>query len=181
MQNVAQLYLEEAVRSLHGIKQQADAAIEQLSDEQFFAGLDAESNSVAIIVKHMAGSTGSRWTDFLTTDGEKPDRNRDQEFIVSASASRAEILKSWEERWQLVLDTVGSLKPEDLTRQITIRNEPHSVLKAINRSIAHLALHTGQIIFLAKHWKGSGWKTLSIPRGQSAAVDAAYAAKLQTK
>ena len=181
MPDIGQMYLEEAARSLRGLKRQADSAIEQLSDEHFFAVLDVESNSVAIIVKHMAGNMRSRWTDFLTSDGEKPDRNRDQEFVISSTASRSEILQAWEQGWMLLLNTLGALKPEDLLRQITIRCEPHSLLQAISRSIAHLALHSGQIVFLSKHWKGTGWKTLSIPRGQSDAVNAAYAAKFQTK
>ena len=147
----------------------------------FFTLLDAESNSVAIIVKHMVGNMRSRFTDFLTTDGEKPDRNRDQEFIVPANASRAEIMATWEKYWQLVLDTVKSLGSQDLGREVLIRSEPHTVLQAIQRQVAHYALHTGQIIFLAKHLKGSEWKTLSVPRGQSDAVNAAYAAKFKSK
>jgi len=181
MPDIGALYLEEAFRSLRGVKRQADAAMAQLSDEQFFAVPDAESNSVAIIVKHMAGNMRSRFTDFLTSDGEKPDRNRDQEFLVAAGASRAEIMEAWERYWQLVLDTVKSLSPEDLAREVTIRCEPHTVLQAINRQLAHYSLHAGQILFLAKHWKGADWKTLSIPRGQSDAVNAAYAARFRSR
>lgn len=181
MPDIAALYLDEALRSLRGIKSQADSAMEQLSDEQFFAVLDAESNSVAIIAKHMVGNMRSRFTGFLASDGEKPDRNRDQEFVVAAGASRSDIMQTWEQYWQLVLDTVTSLRPSDVARVVTIRCEPHSVLQAINRQIAHYALHTGQIILLAKHWKGSEWKTLSIARGQSEAANAAYAAKFKSK
>jgi Protein of unknown function (DUF1572) len=181
MPDIGALYLDEAFRSLRGIKWQADAAIEQLSDEQFFAVLDAESNSVAILVKHMAGNLRSRFTDFLTSDGEKPDRNRDQEFVIAVGASRVEIMQAWEQNWQLVLDTVKSLSPDDLMREVTIRHEPHSVLQAITRQIAHHASHAGQIILLAKHWKGAEWKTLSIARGQSEQVNSAYAAKFQSK
>ncbi len=181
MSDIGALYLEEAIRNFRGIKRQTEAAIEQLSDEQFFATLDAESNSVAIIAKHMAGNLRSRFTDFLTSDGEKPDRNRDQEFIVAADASRAEIMQAWEKYWQLTLDTVSGLRPEDLAREVTIRSEPHTVLQAITRQIAHHALHAGQIILLAKHWKGTEWKTLSVPRGQSEAFNAAYAAKFKSK
>ncbi|HVP54950.1 MAG TPA: DUF1572 family protein [Candidatus Eisenbacteria bacterium] len=181
MPDIGAMYLEEAFRSLRGIKRQADAALEQLSDAQFFAVLDAESNSVAVIVKHMAGNMRSRFTDFLTTDGEKPDRHRDQEFIVAADASRIDILDAWEKYWQLVLDTVKGLAPDDLARIVTIRNEPHSVLQAITRQLAHYSLHTGQIIFLAKHCKGAEWKTLSIPKGKSAEVNAAIAEKLKCK
>lgn len=181
MPDLGALYLDEAFRNLRGIKRQADTAIEQLSDEQFFALLDADSNSVAIIVKHMAGNLRSRFTDFLTTDGEKPDRNRDQEFIVAADASRADIMKAWEKYWQLTLDTISALRPEDLAREITIRSEPHSAMQAITRQIAHHASHAGQIVLLAKHWKGAEWNTLSVPRGQSDAFNAAYAAKFKSK
>jgi hypothetical protein len=181
MPDIGTLYLGEAIRSLQGIKHQADGAIAQLNDEQFFTLLDSESNSVAIIVKHMVGNMRSRFTDFLTSDGEKPDRNRDREFIVASDASRAEIMATWEKYWQLVLDTVKSLNSEDLAREVLIRREPHSVLQAINRQVAHYSLHMGQIVFLAKHLKGSEWKTLSVPRGQSEAVNAAYAAKFQSK
>jgi hypothetical protein len=179
--DIGAIYLEDALRSLRGIKRQADSAMQQLNDEQFFAVLDAESNSVAIIVKHMVGNMRSRFTDFLTTDGEKPDRNRDQEFVIAADASRAEVKQAWEQHWQLVLDTVQGLAPGDLAREVMIRREPHSVLQAINRQVAHYALHVGQIIFLAKHWQGSDWKTLSVARGQSEAVNAAYAAKFTSK
>jgi len=177
MPDIGKMYLEDAARTLSDLKRQADAAMAQLSDEQFFAILDTESNSVAMLVKHMAGNLRSRWTDFLTTDGEKPDRNRDQEFIVPAGAARSEILQGWEHGWKVMLDTLGALQPEDLAREVLIRREPHSVLRAINRSLAHLALHGGQIVLLAKHWKGAEWKTLSIPRGQSEAVNAAYRAQ----
>ena len=180
MSDLGAMYLDDAFRSLRGSKRQADAAMEQLSDEQFFAALDSESNSVAVIVKHMAGNMRSRFTDFLTTDGEKPDRNRDQEFIVASEASREEIIAAWEKYWQLLLDTVHGLSPDDLGRTITIRCEPHTVLQAINRQVAHSALHIGQIIFLAKHWKGAEWKTLSIPRGQSEGVNVAFAAKFKS-
>jgi hypothetical protein len=149
------LYIDEAFRSLRGHKRLADDAIAQLSDEQFFATPDPESNSVATIVKHMAGNMRSRFTDFLTTDGEKPDRNRDQ------------VLRRWEQYWQLVFHTLNSLHPEDLGRTVTIRGEPHSVLQAVNRQVAHYAYHVGQIVFLAKHWKGNDWKTLSVPKGKS--------------
>lgn len=174
-------YIRDSLEVFRAYKRLAERAMEQVTDEQLFAVLDPEANSIAIIVKHMAGNMRSRFTDFLTTDGEKPDRNRDQEFMVAANASRAEILTAWEQYWQLVLDTVQALGPEDLAREITIRCEPHSVLQAINRQIAHYSLHTGQIIFLAKHWKGTEWKTLSVPRGQSEAVNAAFRAKFQSK
>jgi hypothetical protein len=181
MTDIATMYIDEAFRSLRGHKRLADGAMAQLNDEQFFALPDAESNSVAIVVKHMAGNMRSRFTDFLTTDGEKPDRNRDNEFIIAADATRPEILDAWEKNWQVVFDALNALSGEDLAREVTIRGEPHSVLQAVNRQVAHYAYHVGQIIFLAKHWKGSEWKTLSVPKGQSAAVNAAMAAKYKTK
>ena len=181
MPDIGAMYIDDAFRSLRGHKRLADGAIAQLSDEQFFALPDAESNSVAIIVKHMAGNMRSRFTDFLTTDGEKPDRNRDQEFIIAADATRAEILDAWEKNWHLVFDALNALSGHDLTREVTIRSEPHTVLQAINRQVAHYAYHIGQIVFLAKHWKGSEWKSLSIPKGRSAAANAAVAAKFKSK
>ncbi len=161
------LYLDEAFRSLRGYKRLADAAIAQLNEEQFFATPDAESSSIAVIVKHIAGNMRSRFTDFLTTDGEKPDRNRDSEFVMAPDAKRDEVLAAWEENWELVFQAVNSLLPEDLGRTITIRGEPHSVLQAINRQVTHYAYHVGQIVYLAKHWKGADWKSLSVPKGQS--------------
>jgi len=181
LSNIGALYIDEVFRSLRGHKRLADDAIAQLSDEQFFAVPDAESNSVAITVKHMAGNMRSRFTDFLTGDGEKPDRNRDQEFILAAGVSRAEVLGVWEKYWQLVFDTLNSISPEDLERTVMIRAEPHTVLRAINRQVAHYSYHVGQIVFLAKHWKGAQWKTLSVPRGRSEQVNAAMLQKFKTK
>jgi hypothetical protein len=167
MPGIDDLYLDEAFRSLRGHKRLADDAITQLTDEQFFAAPDAESNSVAVIVKHMAGNMRSRFTGFLTSDGEKPERNRDREFVMHADAKREEVLSSWEQNWQLVFETLNSLQPDDLGRTVTIRGEPHSVLQAINRQVAHYEYHVGQIVYVAKHWKGAEWKSLSVPKGQS--------------
>lgn len=167
MPGIDHLYLDEVFRSLRGHKRLADDAIAQLTDEQFFAAPDAESNSVAVIVKHLAGNMRSRFTDFLTSDGEKPDRNRDREFVMHADAKRDEVLISWEQNWQLVFEALNSLQPDDLGRTVTIRGEPHSVLQAINRQVAHYAYHVGQIVYVAKHWKGAKWKSLSVPKGQS--------------
>ena len=178
MPDIAAMYIDEAFRSFRGHKRLADGAMAQLSDEQFFALPDAESNSVAIIAKHMAGNMRSRFTNFLTSDGEKPDRDRDQEFIVTADTTRAEILDAWEKNWQIVFDTLNALTGDDLAREVTIRGEPHSVLRAINRQVAHYAYHVGQIVFLAKHWKGSEWRTLSVPKGQR---QTRTAAELHTK
>ena len=181
MSDAAAHYLEEARRQLRGYKRMGEGAISQLKDEELFITLDPEANSVAILVKHVAGNMRSRFTDFLTTDGEKPDRNRDQEFITASDTTRAQIMESWERYWQLVFDTLNGLSAEDLLRQVTIRTEPHSVLQAINRQMAHSSYHVGQIVFLAKHWKGAEWKNLSVPKGASAAVNAAMAAKHKAK
>lgn len=144
-----------------------DAALAQLNDSDFFTVLDPESNSIATLVKHMAGNARSRFTDFLTTDGEKPDRFRDQEFDISSKTTREEVKGWWEQGWAQVFSTLDSLRPEEIQRTVTIRQEPHTVLQALNRAVAHYALHIGQIIFLAKHLRGSNWKTLSIARGKS--------------
>lgn len=172
MPDIGALYLDEIFRGLRGHKRLADDAIAQLTDEQFFAQPDPESNSIALLVKHMAGNLRSRFTGFLTTDGEKPDRNRDQEFVAGEQANRAELLRSWEQSWQLLFETVNSLGPDDLERTVTIRGQPHSVLQALSRASGHAAYHVGQITFLAKHWKGADWKSLSIPKGQSEQVNA---------
>ena len=167
MTDLASHYLEEIKRQMRGQKRMAEAAMAQLDDADLFTLIDSESNSVAILVKHMAGNARSRFTDFLTTDGEKPDRFRDREFEVSATTTREEIMRWWEEGWSYVFSTLDSLKPEDLTRTITIRQEPHTVLQAVNRALGHYAQHIGQIVFLAKHLRSEEWKTLSIPRGKS--------------
>ena len=163
----AAAYLDEARRSFRGYKRLGDGAMAQLTDEELFRQIDPESNSVAILVKHMAGNMRSRFTDFLTTDGEKPDRFRDTEFELSPSTTRADVMKWWEDGWKIVFDTIASLKPEDVMTTVSVRNEPHTVMQAINRQVAHYAHHVGQILFLAKHLRGSEWKTLSIPRGKS--------------
>jgi hypothetical protein len=160
-------YLEEARRQMHGHKRMGEGAMEQLKDEDFFVTLDPESNSVAILVKHLAGNMRSRFTDFLTTDGEKPDRFRDQEFELTPTTTRADVMKWWEEGWARVFAAIDPLKPQEVMRIVPIRGEPHTVLQAVNRQIAHYAQHIGQIVFLAKHLRSSEWKTLSIPRGRS--------------
>jgi hypothetical protein len=164
--SLAEHYLKDAVRVFRGQKKLADGAAAQVSDEEFFRAIDAESNSIALIMKHMAGNMRSRWTDFLTSDGEKPDRRRDSEFLVEGE-DRAAILERWEAGWRTVFDTLESLGPEDIDRPVTIRGEPHTVVEAVNRQLSHYGQHTGQIVFLAKHLKSSEWKTLSIARGKS--------------
>lgn len=160
-------YIEDSLSLFHYYKTLAEGAIEQLSDEQLFTALDEEMNSVAIIVKHMAGNMRSRWTNFLTSDGEKPDRNRDSEF-VAAPNTRAELMDVWNHAWAKVFQALEPLTDADLERKVLIRGEAHSVMQAINRQIAHYSYHVGQIVFLAKHFKGSEWKSLSVPRNKSA-------------
>ncbi len=167
MNDLASHYLDEARRQFRGHKRMAESAMAQLRDEDFFVTLDPESNSVAILVKHLAGNMRSRFTDFLTTDGEKPGRFRDREFELNAAAPRADVIKLWEEGWNCVFAALDALKPEDVMRTVTVRGQPHTVLQAINRQIAHYAQHIGQLVFLAKHLRSSEWKTLSIPRGKS--------------
>jgi hypothetical protein len=167
MPDLADHYLAEIKRQFRGHKRMAEAAIAQLEDAELFTVIDPESNSVAHLIKHMAGNARSRFTDFLTTDGEKPDRFRDQEFEVSATTTREEVMRWWEEGWSIVFSTLDSLTPEDVSRTVTIRGEPHTVLQALNRALGHYAQHIGQIVFLAKHLRSKEWKTLSIPRGKS--------------
>jgi hypothetical protein len=160
-------YIEDSLSLFRYYKKLCDGAMEQLSDEQLFTALDEEMNSIAIIVKHMAGNMRSRWTDFLTSDGEKPDRNRDIEFVAPPN-TRAELMRVWNDGWERVFQALEPLSDADLEREVFIRSEPHSVMQAINRQIAHYAYHCGQIVFLAKHLKGRDWKTLSVPRNRSA-------------
>ena len=167
MEHLAEHYLDEVHRQFRGHKRMGEGAMAQLRDEDFFTTLDPESNSVAILVKHLAGNMRSRFTDFLTTDGEKPDRFRDREFEVTPATTRADVMKWWEEGWRCVFTAIKALRPEDVMRTVTIRGEPHTVLQAVNRQIAHYAQHIGQIVFLAKHLRSSDWKMLSIPRGKS--------------
>lgn len=160
-------YLEEVRRQFRGHKRMGENAMSQLRDEDFFVAIDPEANSVAVLVKHLAGNMHSRFTDFLASDGEKPDRFRDREFELTSLTTRVEVMRWWEDGWACVFAAIDPLKPEDVTRTVTIRGEPHTVLQALNRQIAHYAQHLGQIVFLAKHLRSSEWKTLSIPRGKS--------------
>lgn len=168
----AAAYAEEAFRSFRGYKRMADGTFAQLDDRGFFYLPDPESNSVAILVKHIAGNLRSRWTDFLTADGEKPDRDRDQEFVLTPADTREELMRRWEASFETVFSTLKALQPEDFNKTVYIRNEPHSIIQAINRSLNHMAGHISQIIFLGKLVRGSEWNTLSIPRGKSAEYNA---------
>lgn len=159
-------YIEDSLSIFRYYKKLAEGAMEQVTDAELFATLDPEMNSIAIIAKHMAGNMGSRWTDFLTSDGEKPNRNRDGEFVEPPS-TRAALMKMWNQSWDVLFHALEPLSDADLERSVPIRGEPHSVMQAINRQIAHYSYHCGQIVFLAKHWKAGDWKSLSVPRNQS--------------
>ncbi len=159
-------YLEDSLAVFRQYKKLAEKAMEQVTDEELQAVLDPEMNSIAQTVKHMAGNMRSRWTDFLTTDGEKPDRNRDSEFL-EPPATREALTKLWEDAWERVVEALEPLSDADLARTVQIRGEPHSVMQAINRQIAHYAYHCGQIVLLAKHFRHQNWRSLSVPRGQS--------------
>lgn len=168
-------YVKDSLAILRQYKHMADRAVAQVTDEQLYILLDPESNSIAILMKHMAGNMRSRWTDFLTSDGEKPNRDRDTEFETPPK-TRADLLAVWEEGWRLTFAALEPLSDADLSRTVLIRSQPHSVMQAINRQLAHYAQHIGQIILLAKHFTGANWKTLSVPRGKSAEVTAKIAA-----
>jgi len=167
MVDVGAHYLDEIRRQMRGYKRMGEGAIAQIQDKELFVALDPESNSVALLVKHLAGNMRSRFTDFLTSDGEKPDRHRDREFEIDSPVPRAQLMQWWEEGWSRVFDTIASLSPQDLLRTVTIRSEPHTVLQALNRAAGHYAAHVAQIVFLAKHLRSSQWQTLSVPRGKS--------------
>ena len=168
---IEKLYLNDAVLQLKKLKAQADQALAQTTDEYLFATLDPEANSIAIIMKHMAGNMRSRWTDFLTSDGEKPDRERDTEFERDTADTRERIFALWEDGWARTLGAVSSLTTADLTKTVHVRGEAHSVVEAIDRQMTNYAAHVGQIVLLAKHYAGATWQTLSIPRGKSREFD----------
>ena len=169
-------YLADALGSFRNYKSLAERALQQISDEEFFAAIDAESNPLAIIVKHVAGNLHSRWRDFLTTDGEKPDRDRDMEFEL-IDDDRESLMKFWESGWQTLFDNIEPLTEDDFSKTVTIRGEPHTIVEAINRQLTHYSYHVGQIVFLAKHLRASEWKTLSVPRDRSADFNALLAKK----
>jgi hypothetical protein len=166
---IATGYLKSAVFELRRAKTLGEKAIAQVDDDQLNVQLDPEANSVAVIVKHLAGNMLSRWTEFLTSDGEKPWRNRDQEFEAPRPLDRAEVMATWEKGWACLFEALAALHPEDLARRVRIRGEELLVVDAINRQLTHYSQHVGQLVFLAKHLAGPRWKSLSIPRGQSAA------------
>lgn len=163
------------------LRSTAERAMAQVGDEDFARMLDAENNSIAILVKHVSGNLRSRCTDWFTSDGEKPDRDRDGEFELHSRDTRAHLSNEWAAAWDLLAATVQALEPDDLQRTLYIRAEPHTVGQALNRHLGHLAYHTGQIALLAKHWAGSEWEALTIPRGQSRAFDQAKREQRSTR
>jgi len=175
MTTLGRQYLDDALAEFRKYKKFAEKALGQVSDDEWIRTVDPESNSLALIVKHISGNQRSRWTDFLTTDGEKPDRNRDTEFERSEADTRDALMARWESGWRLLFAALEPLTDDDLQKTVAIRGEPHTVLQAINRQLTHYASHVGQIVFLAKHLAGSRWKTLSIPRGQSRQFDVSKA------
>jgi hypothetical protein len=166
--DVRSVYLADARRTFRNYKALGDRALAQVADADLHRVLGSEDNSVAVIVRHVAGNLRSRFTDFLTTDGEKPDRNRDSEFEEPEGTSRDELLAGWNAGWTIALAAIDALTPEDLDRTVSIRGEAFAVVEALNRSATHTAYHVGQIVLLAKHFAGASWKTLSIPKGRSA-------------
>jgi len=161
-------YLGDVIRTFRNYKALGERALAQTPEAALLTELDANSNSIAVIVKHISGNLRSRFRDFLTSDGEKPDRNRDSEFEMTAPASRAEVMRWWEDGWSTVFGALEPLTPEDLTRTVHIRGEAFLVLEALNRSVSHTAYHVGQIVYLARHFAGPAWTSLSIPKGRSA-------------
>jgi Protein of unknown function (DUF1572) len=166
-ENVGAAYLADAIRSFRSYKKLAEEALAQASDKDIFRLIDPEANSIAMLIKHMAGNMRSRWTDFLTSDGEKPDRHRDQEFEMDAATTRAEVMKWWEEGWRHLFEAVTPLQSDDLGRKVLIAGRELTVMEAITRQMLHYAGHVNQIVLLVKHFRGPEWKSLSIPKGQS--------------
>lgn len=166
-ETINQDYLDDSRKAMRAYKKLAEKALDQLKDDEYFIKLDDESNSVAVVMKHMAGNMFSRWTDFLTTDGEKPNRNRDYEFVIGAETTKDDMRNYWERGWECVFAALDPLQIEDLDKRVYIRGEEHTVVQAINRQLMHYAYHIGQIVFLAKHFRATDWSSLSIPRNRS--------------
>lgn len=173
---ILQNFLDETISTFRSYKRMAERSMEQVSDDEFFRAIDAEANSVAAIAKHIGGNLRSRWTDFLTSDGEKPDRHRDSEFLAE-NDSRESLTQIWENGWQALFAALESLTTDDLGKTVRIRGEDFTVVKAINRSLTHTASHIGQIVLLAKHFRSAEWETLSIPKNKSAEFNEHLSAK----
>jgi uncharacterized damage-inducible protein DinB len=164
-------WIADAILQFRKYKKLGEGALAQVSDEDFFRTIDPESNSVALVVKHMAGNLRSRWTDFLTADGEKADRHRDEEFEARSTDTRQSLMAAWEAGWTTLFDALAPLRDGDLLREVRIRREPHTVVQAVNRQMTHYAYHVGQIVFLARHFAGARWRSLSIPKGKSREIE----------
>ncbi len=175
-EQILQNFLDESIDAFRSYKKLAEKSVAQVSDEEFFTTIDAEANSIATITKHIGGNLRSRWADFLTSDGEKPDRNRDSEFVADDD-TRESLMRFWETGWNALFETLQSLKAEDLDKIVQIRGEDFTVVKAINRAAMHTASHVGQITFLAKHFRSSEWQTLSVPKNKSAEFNSYLAGK----
>lgn len=169
--DVGAQFLGDSLREFRKYKALADGALAQVDEGDLFRTIDPESNSIALVMKHVSGNMRSRWANFLTTDGEKPDRNRDTEFELAPDDTRARIFERWEAGWQLLFDALTPLSSADVSRAVAIRGEPHTILQAVNRQLTHYAYHVGQIVFLARHFAGSRWTSLSIPKGKSKEFD----------
>ncbi len=169
MADLAAVYLSDITRTFRNYRSLGERALAVTPDEHLMTELDPNSNSVAVIVKHVSGNLRSRFTNFLTTDGEKPDRDRDGEFEITTAVSRAEAMAWWNDGWNIAMASLDSLTPHDLERTISIRRETFVVVEALNRSVTHTAYHVGQIVYLARHFAGAAWTSLSIPKGQSQA------------
>jgi Protein of unknown function (DUF1572) len=167
-EDLTQEYHADAVSSLRAYKKLADKAIAQTKEAELFVTLDDESNSIAVVMKHMAGNMISRWTDFLNSDGEKPDRNRDMEFVLDSQTSKDDVIAYWERGWKCVFDAIEPLTVDDFECRVMIRGQEHTIVQAINRQLMHYSYHIGQIVYLAKHFRASDWQSLSIPRNRSA-------------
>ena len=166
-------YLSDAVRRFHELKSMADRALAQVPEQEWGRRIDPGTNSLATLMQHMSGNMISRWTDFLSSDGEKPERDRDREFEDPDEADRRNLRTAWEGGWACLFRAMELLRPEDLERSITIRSQPHTVLEAMQRQLAHYSYHVGQMVFLAKHLAGDRWSTLSVARGESQAFNEA--------
>jgi hypothetical protein len=179
-ESIGQHYLDDALKTFRDYKKLAERAFAQISDQDFFRTIDDESNSIAVNMKHMAGNMLSRWRDFLTTDGEKPERDRDMEFVMLPETTKDDLWAYWQKGWKCTFDAIEPLKQEDLMRTITIRGQDHTVIQAINRQLAHYAYHVGQIVYLAKHFKSSEWLSLSVPKNKSAEFNAYLQEKMKS-
>ena len=165
-------YIQLAIREFKRTKALADGAMAQVTTEQFFAAPSEGDNSIAVMVKHVGGNLLSRWVDFLTSDGEKPGRNRDVEFDIAAADTKQSLMQQWELGWAALFSALGPLNDSDLDRTVTIRGEAFTVLQAINRQLTHYSYHAGQIVYVAKHYAGSSWRTLSVAKGKSVEFNA---------